>query len=89
MCEVCRQTFMVNAKPPVLYEHVLAKHPPGTSPTECFPVILKDFDPNNPDKAPEKSVKRGPPRKKKTAKTDDLDALLDAGLTLGVKKNKK
>ena len=46
-CMLCKQTFMVNAKPPVLYLHVTSKHPAGTDPVSCF-ASLKDFDPNDP-----------------------------------------
>jgi len=94
MCELCRQTFMVNSKAPLLWQHVQAKHPPGTEPTACFPVQLKDFDPNDP--TGEKKAKElaaaggaGPPKPKKVVKKDaGLDALLDAGLA-GTKKGKK
>merc|ERR1712176_1079619 len=48
MCALCRQTFMVNSKPPLLFQHVVAKHPQGTDPASCFPTELKDFDPNDP-----------------------------------------
>jgi len=47
MCKLCKQTFMVNAKPPVLYLHVTSKHPAGTDPVSCFDS-LKDFDPDDP-----------------------------------------
>ena len=36
MCMKCRQTFMVNAKLPILYLHVTSKHEPGTDPASCF-----------------------------------------------------
>lgn len=87
MCELCRQTFMVSAKPPLLWQHVQAKHPDGTLPTDCFPVLLKDFDPNDPtgEKAAKAAAaaKKAPPKKKKAAANDDLDALLNAGLKKG------
>ena len=86
MCLGCRQTFMANARNPLLYQHVLAKHPAGTDPASCFPQ-LKDFDPNDPKG--EKKVtdsSSGPIKPKVVKKADaDLDALLDAG----VKKGKK
>jgi len=94
MCELCRQTFMVNARAPLLWQHVQAKHPPGTSPTECFPVQLKDFDPEDPTgekKAKEEAAKGGVVVKpKKTVKKKDagLDDLLNAGLA-AAKKGKK
>lgn len=94
MCELCRQTFMVNAKAPLLWQHVQAKHPPGTAPTACFPVQLKDFDPNDPngEKAAKEAAKGGAapvkPKKVTKKKDDGLDALLDAGLA-ATKKGKK
>lgn len=88
MCEICRQTFMVNARPPLLYQHVIAKHPAGTDPKVCFPVQMKDFDPLNPtaDNAPP-AADAAPKPKKVVKKNADLDSLLDAGLT-GAKKIK-
>lgn len=86
ICEICKQSFMVNAKPPLLYQHVVAKHPAGTDPAACFPVHMKDFDPNDPKgekkaAAVKATAADAPPKKKKTPKKDDaLDALLDAGL---------
>lgn len=85
ICELCKQSFMVNARPPLLYQHVVAKHPPGTDPVACFPVHMKDFDPNDPKgekkAAAAKAAGTAVPKKKKPAKKDDgLDALLDAGL---------
>lgn len=83
---------MVNAKPPLLYQHVVAKHPAGTNMLECFPVQLKDFDPADPEgknKAASASTSSGPVKPKKTKKKDDgLDDLLNAGLAAG-KKGKK
>ena len=80
------QTFMINARPPTLYQHVVAKHPEGTDPTACFPVQLKDFDPNDP-KGEKKATAGGGAKPKKAAKNNaaDLDALLDAGLKKGKK----
>jgi len=81
---------MVNARPPLLYQHVVAKHPPGTDPKECFPEKLKDFDPNDPkgEKKASSGGDSGPPKPKKAAKKKDanLDALLDAGLSASKKK---
>ena len=52
MCALCRQTFMVNARPPLLYQHIVAKHPELTDPKnfgQCFPSgELDGFDPNDP-----------------------------------------
>ncbi|KAL7574617.1 hypothetical protein ACA910_002969 [Epithemia clementina (nom. ined.)] len=93
-CELCLQTFMISSKPPLLWQHVQAKHPAGTSPTACFPELLKDFDPNDPlgeKKAAELKAAAAqaaavPVKKKVVKKNDDLDSLLDAGLTKGKKK---
>jgi Zinc-binding len=83
ICAVCRQTFMVNSKPPQLYLHVQQKHP-GAAPTECFPVELKDFDPNDPEKkAAAAAAGSGavPVKPKKVPPKDaGLDDLLNAGL---------
>ncbi len=44
-CIICLQTFMVNSRPPLLYQHVVAKHPDMLSdPTRCFPE-LAGYDP--------------------------------------------
>lgn len=85
MCELCRQTFMVNAKPPLLWQHVVAKHPPGTTPTACFPVLLKDFDPDDPKGEKKAAADKAAAAKKKKAAAKkaagaDLDDLLSAGL---------
>lgn len=83
-CELCKQTFMISSRPPLLWQHVQAKHPAGTSPQACFPVLLKDFDPNDPLglNKPAEPVAAAPVVKKKVVKkNDDLDALLDAGLS--------
>jgi len=91
MCLICRQTFMVNAKPPTLYLHVTSKHEPGTDPASCFPS-LKDYDPDDPKglkKAENASSGGVKPTKAAKKKDADLDSLLDAGLTLGKKKTKK
>ena len=90
MCLLCRQTFMINSRPPLLYQHVVAKHPAGTDPAACFPVQMKDFDPNDPkgEKKAASSAKTTTvaPKKKAPKKDDGLDALLDAGLSKGKKK---
>lgn len=50
MCVACRQTFMVNAKPSVLYLHVTAKHPTEAANfKQFFPGALANFDPEDPD----------------------------------------
>jgi len=88
MCLLCRQTFMVNAKPPVLYLHVTSKHEPGTDPATCFPA-LKDFDPNDPKGEKKAEKAKAAEKAKKTKKKNDagLDDLLNAGLA-GSKKKK-
>lgn len=81
---------MVNAKPPQLYQHVVQKHA-GSLPTECFPVQLKDFDPNDPTgkNKPASTGSSGVVKPKKTVKKDNkLDDLLSAGLAAS-KKGKK
>lgn len=89
MCALCRQTFMVNARPPLLLQHVTAKHPGGTAPEECFPE-LKDWDPNDPDgtKKAAAASAAAAAKPKKTVKKNDagLDDLLSAGLSKGKKK---
>jgi hypothetical protein len=89
MCALCRQTFMVNARPPLLYQHIVAKHPELVDPksfSQCFPSgELDGFDPNDPKgekaassaKSAESAAKAA--AKKKAA--NDLDALLDAGIS--------
>lgn len=90
MCLKCRQTFMVNAKPPILYLHVTSKHEPGTDPASCFPS-LAGYDPNDPEgknKNDNATAAAGAPvpKKKPKKKEDDLSGLLDEGLTKGKKK---
>ena len=89
MCVLCRQTFMINSRPPLLYQHVVAKHPANTKPEECFPE-LAGWDPNDPDgtkaAAASKASAAKKPAKKKKNDAGDLDALLDAGLSKGKKK---
>mmetsp|Transcript_9367 Transcript_9367/g.22765 ORF Transcript_9367/g.22765 Transcript_9367/m.22765 type:complete len:134 (-) Transcript_9367:715-1116(-) len=90
-CIVCLQTFMVNSRPPLLYQHVFAKHPDMLAdPTRCFPE-LAGFDPNDPkgEKAAAKAKEDAAKKKKKKGAAggmDDLDALLSAGLKKGKKK---
>ena len=88
MCKLCRQTFMVNAKAPVLYLHVTSKHEPGTDPGACFDMLV-GYDPNDPDgtKAAAAAGASGPVKPKTVKKKDDdLLSLLDAGLKGGKKK---
>lgn len=88
-CAICKQTFMVNSKPPTLYLHCEAKHP-GVNFLECFPVELKDFDPSDPkgEKKAEEDKKKAATikAKAKLQANADLDSLLDAGIS---KKGKK
>lgn len=91
MCILCRQTFMVNSRPPMLYQHIVAKHPEITSNfAQCFPE-LADFDPNDPKGEKKAAAEKAAAAtaKKKVAKAKgnaDLDSLLDAGLSKGKKK---
>ena len=92
MCKLCRQTFMVNARPPVLYLHVTSKHEPGTDPGSCFDQLI-GFDPNDPKgekkaKADAEAKKKAAAKKKK-ADTGGLDDLLSAGLSKGKTTKKK
>jgi hypothetical protein len=84
---------MISSRPPLLWQHVQAKHPPGTDPAACFPVHLKDFDPNDPkgEKKKKTETVAAVAKTKKTAnkKDADLDALLNAGLSGNKKKGKK
>lgn len=85
MCKICRQTFMVNAKPSLLYLHVTAKHPEKKDdPTASFDA-LAGFDPEDPDglKAASAPVATVVKPKKVVKKDDDLSLLLDAGLKKG------
>ena len=86
-CKLCKQTFMVNAKPPVLYLHVTSKHPAGTDPVACFDS-LKGFDPNDPKGLNKPAAAAGGPVKPKKSKKkeENLEDLLDAGLNMGKKK---
>jgi len=89
-CMICMQTFMVNSRPPLLYQHVTAKHPEfEKTPEKCF-VELANFDPSDPkgEKAAAKAKADEQKKKSKAKKahTADLDSLLDAGLKKGKKK---
>jgi Zinc-binding len=84
MCQICRQTFMANSRPPLLYQHVVAKHD-GTDPLACFPQHLQGFDPNDPNGEKKAAAPTTPGaatvKPKVVKKKDDpLDLLLDAGL---------
>lgn len=81
MCALCRQTFMVSAKPPVLFQHVVAKHPGDIDPASCFPQ-LKDYDPNDPKGEKKAAAEKAAAKTKKDTKKGDanFDLLLDAGL---------
>ena len=86
---------MSNARPPLLYQHVVAKHPDKVSdPLVCFPVLLKGFDPNDPKGEKKATADKAAAAKKsakKSSKKNDggLDDLLSAGLAAGKKKGKK
>mmetsp|Transcript_3522 Transcript_3522/g.4698 ORF Transcript_3522/g.4698 Transcript_3522/m.4698 type:complete len:131 (+) Transcript_3522:67-459(+) len=88
ICKLCRQTFMVNARPPVLYLHVTSKHPPGTDPAACFDM-LKDFDPDDPKGLKKEAAAKAAAKPKKKKQNDNLDDLLSAGLSSGKSKKKK
>jgi len=90
MCALCRQTFMVNSRPPLLYLHIVAKHSDiveSKNFAACFPAgELDGFDPNDPkgEKKPETAT-AAPVKKVVKKNTADLDSLLDAGLKKGKK----
>lgn len=95
MCTLCRQTFMVNARPQLLYQHIVAKHPELVSQpdkwAQCIPD-LAGFDPNDPkgEKAAAKAKEVAAAKAKKSKKKDDnMDDLLSAGLSAGKKGKKK
>jgi hypothetical protein len=89
-CGICRQTFMVNSKLPLLYLHVTAKHSPEEA-AQCFSQ-LAGYDPNNPDGAQtggsSDAAKKAEAAKKKKAAASaaGLDDLLNAGLTKTTKR---
>jgi hypothetical protein len=93
MCTLCRQTFMVNAPPPVLHLHIVSKHPEITEPsqfTQCFSE-LAGYDPSDPkgEKAAAAAKAAASKPKKSNKKSDaNFDDLLNVGLTKG-KKGKK
>ena len=85
MCQLCRQTFMVNSRPPLLHQHIVAKHPEITDPsqfTQCF-AELAGYDPSDPkgEKAAAAAKAKGTVKKAKKTGGADLDDLLSAGLT--------
>eukprot|EP00934_Nitzschia_sp_Nitz4_P001362 Nitzschia sp. Nitz4//scaffold35_size145790//9387//9785//NITZ4_003004-RA/size145790-processed-gene-0.222-mRNA-1//-1//CDS//3329549046//1362//frame0 len=90
MCALCRQTFMVNSRPPLLYQHIVAKHPEivdSKQYTQCF-ADLAGYDPNDPKGTKAAAAASAASNTKKTAKKSanaDLDLLLDAGLKKGKK----
>ena len=90
VCKICRQTFMVNAKPSLLYLHVTAKHANKSDiPWDCFDQLV-GFEKDDPDMLKKNGAPvaaAGPVKPKKVVKKDDdLSALLDAGLKVGKKK---
>lgn len=92
ICGICKQNFMVNARPPVLYLHYTSKHEGQCQPVDCFPQ-LADFDPEDPKgekkAAAEAAKKKAAAAKKKKDAAGDLGDLLDAGLSKGKKPKKK
>ena len=93
MCSSCRQTFMVNVKLELLYQHCVQKHL-GTSPGSCFDKLV-GYVPEAEATAAATEVAAATaafaaeapkPVAKPKAKTNDLDLLLDAGLNIGKKK---
>lgn len=89
VCKICRQTFMVNAKPSLLYVHVTAKHADkADTPWDCFDQLV-GFEKDDPDMLKKNGAVAAvaPVKPKKVVKKDDdLSALLDAGLKVGKKK---
>lgn len=91
MCAVCRQTFMVNARPPLLYQHIVAKHPDileSKGFSQCFPGgELEGFDPDDPKGTKAAAAAKAEAQKsaKKKSNNANLDLLLDAGLKKGKK----
>lgn len=77
------QTFVVNSRPPLLYQHVTAKHPDLIdNPAQCFTELVR-YDPNDPKGEKAAAAAKAAPKKKSKAKKgniDDLDTLLDVGL---------
>ena len=94
VCKLCRQTFMVNARPPMLYLHVTSKHATeALTPVNCFDQ-LAGFDPQDPkgekaDKAAAAKKNNAAGSKKKKDTAVDLLGMLDAGLTKGKSTKKK
>jgi hypothetical protein len=84
VCGLCKMTFMINVKPPTLLLHVTSKHPAGTDPASCFP-ILRDYDPNAPAPAAAPAAAVVAPKPKKKVEPG-LDDLLNAGLAKAKKK---
>ena len=88
VCKICRQTFMSNARPPVLYLHVTSHHA-GTDPVACFDQLV-GFDPDDPKGLKKTCTPAGPVKPKKSKKKEEnLEDMLSAGLTMGKKTKKK
>lgn len=84
-CLVCLQTFMINAKDQLLFEHITARHDKlRCEPEKCFPK-LKGYDPAKPAAAAPaaKTIVKKPAARK----NDQVNDLLAAGLA-GAKKKK-
>jgi hypothetical protein len=100
VCKLCKQTFMINATPEILFTHVTNKHAGSTSePTACFDK-LAGFDPLDPngEKAAKDArkeatalaeKKKAAADKKKKAADGDMFSQLDAGLAKGKSTKKK
>lgn len=94
VCKLCRQTFMVNARPPMLYLHVTSKHPSeALTPVTCFDQ-LAGFDHEDPkgekaDKAAAEKKKNATAASKKKEAGGDLLGMLDVGLSKGKSTKKK
>ena len=91
MCQLCRQTFMINSRPPLLHQHIVAKHPEITDPadfTKCF-AELAGYDPSDPKGLKKAATEsKGPVKPKKAKKKEEDSAgLLGAGLAV-TKKSK-
>lgn len=84
-CLVCLQTFMINAKNELLFEHITARHDKMVrEPEKCFPK-LKGYDPTKPAIAV--PVAKTIVKKPAARKNDEVNDLLAAGLA-GARKKK-
>ena len=82
--------YVPQPKPPLLYQHVVAKHD-GTDPGSCFPQLI-GFDPTDPKgekAAAAEKLKTAAAAKKKKAKAAAAGGGLDDLLSAGLKTKKK